>query len=95
MSKESKDEERPLELPHDLHLTDRHPALVDYGHPRDVIGDVRAAIGQKVQLPQGYFMQYGGQFESQEKAWRQIMLLSLVAIGGIFLLLYIALKSAR
>src|ERR671917_1496668 len=60
-----------------------------------VIGDVRAAIGQKVQLPQGYFVQYGGQFESQEKASRQILLLSTVAIAGIFLLLYIALKSVR
>ncbi|HEX6623072.1 MAG TPA: efflux RND transporter permease subunit, partial [Pyrinomonadaceae bacterium] len=60
-----------------------------------VIGDVRAAIGGKVQLPQGYFVQYGGQFESQEKASRQITLLSLVAIAGIFLLLYIALKSIR
>lgn len=60
-----------------------------------VIEDVRAAIGQKVRLPQGYFVQYGGQFESQEKASRQIMLLSIVAIAGIFLLLYIALKSVR
>jgi CzcA family heavy metal efflux pump len=60
-----------------------------------VIGDVRAAISQKVQLPQGYFVQYGGQFESQEKASRQIVLLSLVAVGGIFLLLYVALKSVR
>ncbi|MBL8206218.1 MAG: efflux RND transporter permease subunit [Blastocatellia bacterium] len=58
-----------------------------------VINDVRAAIGQKVTLPQGYFVQYGGQFESQEKASRQITLLSILAIGGIFLLLYIALKS--
>jgi HME family heavy-metal exporter len=58
-----------------------------------VINDVRAAIGRKVTLPQGYFVQYGGQFESQEKASRQITLLSLLAIGGIFLLLYIALKS--
>lgn len=60
-----------------------------------VIEDLRTAIGQKVQLPQGYFVQYGGQFESQEKASRQILLLSIVAIAGIFLLLYIALKSVR
>ena len=60
-----------------------------------VIEDVREAIGQKVQLPQGYFVQYGGQFESQEKASKQILWLSLVAIGGIFLLLFIALKSVR
>jgi CzcA family heavy metal efflux pump len=60
-----------------------------------VIEDVRAAISQRVQLPQGYFVQYGGQFESQEKASRQILLLSTVAIVGIFLLLYIALKSVR
>ena len=60
-----------------------------------VINDVRAAIGNNVQLPQGYFVQYGGQFEAQEKASRLITLLSIVAIGGIFLLLYIAVKSAR
>ena len=60
-----------------------------------VISDVRAAVGANVQLPQGYFVQYGGQFEAQEKASRQILLLSVVAIGGIFLLLYIALRSAR
>jgi CzcA family heavy metal efflux pump len=60
-----------------------------------VIADVRGAINRKVQLPQGYFVQYGGQFESQEKASQQITLLSGVAIAGIFLLLYIALKSVR
>lgn len=60
-----------------------------------VINDVRTAIGRKVQLPQGYFVQYGGQFEAQEKASQQITILSLVAIAGIFFLLYISLKSAR
>jgi CzcA family heavy metal efflux pump len=60
-----------------------------------VISDVRAAIAREVRLPQGYFVQYGGQFEAQEKATRQILILSAVATGGIFLLLFIALKSAR
>ncbi|MGE0129267.1 MAG: efflux RND transporter permease subunit [Blastocatellales bacterium] len=60
-----------------------------------VIADVRAAITGRVALPQGYFVQYGGQFEAQEKAARQITLLSIVAVGGIFLLLYMALKQVR
>ncbi|HND22282.1 MAG TPA: efflux RND transporter permease subunit, partial [Acidobacteriota bacterium] len=60
-----------------------------------VIADVKTAIARQVALPQGYFVQYGGQFESQEKASRQILILSVVSIGGIFLLLYIALKSVR
>ena len=45
-----------------------------------VIEGVRTSIGRKVQLPQGYYVQYGGQFEAQEKASRQITLLSMVAI---------------
>ncbi|MBI3941145.1 MAG: efflux RND transporter permease subunit [Acidobacteria bacterium] len=60
-----------------------------------VIEEVRRHIGQEVSLPEGYFVQYGGQFEAQEAAARQISVLSVVAIGGIFLLLYIALRSSR
>lgn len=60
-----------------------------------VIDDVRSAINSRVQLPTGYTVQYGGQFEAQEKASRQITLLSIIAIIGIFILLYLALKSAR
>ncbi len=60
-----------------------------------VIADVRENIGKNVALPQGYFVQYGGQFEAQEKASTQILLLSAVSIAGIFLLLFIALGSAR
>lgn len=60
-----------------------------------VVDDVRAAINSRVQLPVGYTVQYGGQFEAQEKAARQITLLSGLAIIGIFVLLYLALKSAR
>lgn len=60
-----------------------------------VIDEIRRNIGQNVELPQGYYVQYGGQFEAQEKATRLISGLSLVSIGAIFLLLYVALGTAR
>jgi CzcA family heavy metal efflux pump len=60
-----------------------------------VIDDVHEAITRDVKLPQGYYVQYGGQFESQQKASRQILVLSTLSIGAIFLLLYMALGSTR
>jgi CzcA family heavy metal efflux pump len=60
-----------------------------------VIDDVRGRIGASVVLPEGYFVQYGGQFEAQEAASRQIAISAIVAIAGIFLLLFIALGSGR
>ena len=60
-----------------------------------VIADVRAAIERQVALPEGYFVEFGGQFEAQEAAMTRIVGLSAAAIGGIFLLLYMATGSAR
>src|SRR6266850_1818652 len=60
-----------------------------------VIDEIRQKITRQVPLPEGYFVQYGGQFEAQEAAARQIMIMSVVAIAGIFLLLYLALGSTR
>ena len=60
-----------------------------------VIDEIRQKISRDVPLPEGYFVQYGGQFEAQEAAARQIMIMSVVAIAGIFLLLYLALGSGR
>ena len=60
-----------------------------------VIDDVRGLVAREVALPEGYFVQYGGQFEAQEEAASRIFWLSLLAIGGIFLLLFIALGSMR
>jgi Cu/Ag efflux pump CusA len=60
-----------------------------------VIDEIRTRVGRDVALPEGYFVQYGGQFEAQEAAARQITIMSVVAIAGIFLLLYLALGSGR
>jgi len=60
-----------------------------------VIDEIRRKITHNVALPEGYFVQYGGQFEAQEQAAQKITIMSIVAIAGIFLLLYLALGSMR
>ncbi len=64
---------------------------------RDLVSTVtelQRAIADKVQLPPGYFVTYGGQFESQASASRLIALLSVVSLGGMFVVLYAHFKSA-
>lgn len=60
-----------------------------------VVKDIRQRIGQDITLPEGYRIEYGGQFESQEAASR---ILSLACIGSIlliFMLLYMQFRNAR
>jgi Cu/Ag efflux pump CusA len=54
---------------------------------------IREQVASKVKLPEGYFVQYGGQFESQQSASRLILLLSIFSIAGIFLVLYSHFRS--
>jgi CzcA family heavy metal efflux pump len=60
-----------------------------------VIADAQEKIANQVKLPSGYFVEYGGQFESQQQATRVLMSYGAVAIAVIFLLLYKAFNSAR
>jgi CzcA family heavy metal efflux pump len=60
-----------------------------------VIADIQRAVGQSVELPPGYFIEYGGQFESQQQATRLIGWLSLVSILLIFGALYGHFRSVR
>jgi Cu/Ag efflux pump CusA len=60
-----------------------------------VVDDLRSRIGAQLPLPEGYHIVYGGQFESAEAAARNIGLLSLLVIVGVFLLLMVAFGSAR
>ncbi len=60
-----------------------------------VVGNIKAAIDEKVTLPEGYYITYSGQFESQASASKMIALLSLLSFLGMFIVLYIYLKSAN
>lgn len=61
---------------------------------RSVVNDIRRGIDEKVKLPEGYHIEYGGQFESEESASRVLLLTSLISIVAIFLLLYFQFRNA-
>lgn len=62
----------------------------------DVVDDVRERMAEIEQsLPPGYWIEYGGQFESQQAASRVITLLFILALGGMFLVLYTMFGSAN
>jgi HME family heavy-metal exporter len=58
-----------------------------------VVEDIQKAIAEKIRLPAGYFIEYGGQFESQQQATRLIAILSLFSLLGMFLVLFIHFRS--
>jgi CzcA family heavy metal efflux pump len=60
-----------------------------------VVEDIRAAIAANVDMPAGYYVEYGGQFESAEAAGTRLLLLGLLVVIGIFLLLVAAFGTAR
>lgn len=60
---------------------------------RGVINDIQKNVGEKITLPEGYHIEYGGQFESEQAASRTLLLTSLFAIMIIFLLLFGQFKS--
>jgi len=55
---------------------------------RSVVSELRDRVTAQVQLPPGYWIEYGGQFEYEEDATQLILILSIFAIIGVFLLLY-------
>ncbi len=65
---------------------------------RDIGGFVAEAkqkIKEKVKLPVGYYLTWGGQFENQQRAMNKLMVIGPVAIGLILLLLYVTFRSIR
>jgi HME family heavy-metal exporter len=58
----------------------------------DVVSDIKSRLAD-LTLPPGYFIEYGGQFESQQSASRRLALLSGVALLGMFLVLFMLFGS--
>lgn len=62
---------------------------------RGVVNDIQEAIEEQVKLPEGYHVEYGGQFESEQAASRTLFLTSILSIFVIFMLLYNQFHSFR
>jgi CzcA family heavy metal efflux pump len=60
-----------------------------------VVADIQKRVREGVTLPPGYFVEYGGQFESQQEATRVITLLGALAVIGMFVVLYVLYPSTR
>jgi cobalt-zinc-cadmium resistance protein CzcA len=60
-----------------------------------VVADVRRRIEAEVDLPPGYFVEYGGQFENQERAMQRLYLVVPVTLGLIFFMLFSTYGSLR
>jgi nickel/cobalt tolerance cation efflux system protein len=58
-----------------------------------VVGDIQAQIQQNIQLPQGYFIQYGGQFEAEQNATNNLLIYSILAAIIIAILMFFSVKS--
>ncbi|WP_302567462.1 efflux RND transporter permease subunit [Culturomica massiliensis] len=55
---------------------------------KGVVNDIQKEIGANISLPEGYHIEYGGQFESEQAASRILFLTSLISLLIIFLILY-------
>ncbi|MEW6507158.1 MAG: efflux RND transporter permease subunit [Bacteroidota bacterium] len=56
---------------------------------RSVVDEMKANINKNIKFDQGYFVEFGGQFESEQEATKVITLLSLVSLCAIFLILFL------
>ncbi len=55
---------------------------------RTAVNELQEAVNEHIEYPQGYYIEYGGQFESAATATRRILLASLLAIAVIFMILF-------
>ncbi|KAA6345224.1 Cobalt-zinc-cadmium resistance protein CzcA [termite gut metagenome] len=62
---------------------------------QSVVNDIKVNIGEKIVLPEGYRVEYGGQFESAESASQTLFVTSILALCIIFLLLFMEFRNTK
>ena len=62
---------------------------------RSVVNDIQDRVDKQIKLPEGYHVEYGGQFESEQAASRTLALTSFMSLVVIFLLLYHEFRSVK
>ena len=60
-----------------------------------VVDDAIAAVASGVKLPDGYYFQWGGEFENQQRAVRRLQIIVPLALAAVLFLLYGAIQSGR
>ena len=60
-----------------------------------IVNDIQDRVDEQIKLPEGYHIEYGGQFESEQAASRTLALTSFISIVIIFLLLYHEFRSVQ
>ncbi|HBE18740.1 MAG TPA: CusA/CzcA family heavy metal efflux RND transporter [Cyanobacteria bacterium UBA11367] len=60
---------------------------------RNVVNEIRQKVRQQVQIPTGYYIEYGGQFEAEARATENILVTSAIAFVVITVIMYISVKS--
>ena len=90
------EEEGPIQVIREQ--TQRYATVLANVRGRDLVGfvaEARAAVEQRVNLPPGYRLEWGGQFENQQRASARLAIVVPIALSLIFMLLYFTFGSVR
>ncbi len=84
----------PVQIEHEKGL--RKTVVQSNVEGRDLVGyveEVKKAIEKEIKLPAGYFIEYGGEFENQQRAAKRLMIIVPISVFMIFILLFMSFNS--